>query len=102
MAQGSAFSGHLPASERSNTQFQAPGYEQYMLQYPSSSHDDNITLQPQMALPPIAAGVDDWAFQGVDMAFFDSLMRGKSCVDATGLEQQWIEDSLGMASGHLQ
>ena len=102
IAQGSTFSGHLPASERSNTQFQAPGYEQYMLQYPTSSNDENIALQPQMALPPIAAGVDDWAFQGVDMAFFNSLMRGTSCVDAAGLEQQWIEDSLGMASGHLQ
>ncbi|KAJ5671788.1 hypothetical protein N7507_000915 [Penicillium longicatenatum] len=26
--------------------------------------------------PELIAGVDDWAFQGVDMAFFDSLMRG--------------------------
>ena len=87
MAQGSAFSGDLPASERPNAQLQAPGYEQSMLQYPSSSHH-NIALQPHVGLPPIAAGVDDWAFQGVDMAFFDSLMRGTSYVDATGLEQQ--------------
>lgn len=62
-----------------------------MLQYPSSSHD-NIALQPHVGLPPIAAGVDDWTFQGVDMAFFDSLMRGTFCVDAAGLEQQWIQD----------
>lgn len=26
--------------------------------------------------PGLTAGVDDWAFQGVDMAFFDSIMRG--------------------------
>jgi len=87
MGQGSTFSGVLPASERPNAQLQASGYdEQSMLQYPSSSQDD-ITLQPHMGLPAIAAGVDDWAFQGVDMAFFDSLMRGTSCVDADGLEQ---------------
>ncbi|KAJ5720910.1 uncharacterized protein N7483_008844 [Penicillium malachiteum] len=32
--------------------------------------------QPQVDLPGITAGVDDWAFQGVDMAFFDSLTKG--------------------------
>ncbi|KAJ5998784.1 hypothetical protein N7451_006594 [Penicillium sp. IBT 35674x] len=26
--------------------------------------------------PELTAGMDDWAFQGVDMAFFDSIMRG--------------------------
>lgn len=26
--------------------------------------------------PGLTAGVDDWAFQGVDMAFFDTIMRG--------------------------
>ena len=88
MAQGSTFSGDLPASGRPNAQLQAPGYEQPIL----SSSDENIALQPHMGLPPIAAGVDHWAFQGVDMAFFDSLMGGTSCMDAGGLEQQWIED----------
>lgn len=33
-------------------------------------------LLQQYEYPPLIAGVDDWAFQGVDMAFFDSLMRG--------------------------
>ncbi|RYP57169.1 hypothetical protein DL769_009644 [Monosporascus sp. CRB-8-3] len=84
--QDSTFSGDLPASGRPNAQLQAPGYEQSMLQYPSSSHD-NIALQPHMGLCPIAVGVNEWAFQGVDMAFFDSLMRGTSCVDAAGLGQ---------------
>lgn len=40
-------------------------------------------LQSHLDLPTVdnAAGFDDWAFQGVDMAFFDSLMRGCSSID---------------------
>ncbi|KAI0129797.1 C6 zinc finger domain protein [Xylariales sp. AK1849] len=86
MAQGSMFSGDLPAPEQPNAHLQAPAYEQSILQYPSSDYEDTA-LQPQVGLPPIAASVDDWAFQGVDTAFFDSLMRGTSCVDSTGFEQ---------------
>ncbi|RYP60503.1 hypothetical protein DL770_009980 [Monosporascus sp. CRB-9-2] len=85
-AQGSTFSRDLPALGRPNAQLQAPGYEQSMLQYPSSSHD-YITLQPHTGLSPISVSANEWAFQGVDMAFFNSLMRGTSCVDAAGLEQ---------------
>ncbi len=33
-------------------------------------------LQQQYEHPLLIAGVDDWAFQGVDTAFFDSLIRG--------------------------
>lgn len=33
-------------------------------------------LQQQYPFPGLAASADDWAFQGVDMAFFDSLMKG--------------------------
>ncbi|KAF2690143.1 C6 zinc finger domain protein [Lentithecium fluviatile CBS 122367] len=87
MDQGSTFSGTMPALKRSNAHLQASGYnEQCMLQYPSSSQDD-IALQPDVELPSVAAGVDDWALQGVDMAFFDSLMRGTSCGDVAELEQ---------------
>ena len=100
MAQGPTFSGDLLVSERPDARLQAPGYEQSIPQYTSSTND-NIALQPHVGFPPISAGVDDWAFQGVDMAFFDSLMRGTSCVDAAGLEQQWIEDPLGNAGGHV-
>lgn len=89
MTQGSMFSGNLLPSERPNDQLQESGYKQSILQYTSSSHD-NITLQTPEGLPPIAADVDDWTFQGVDTAFFDSLMRGTSCEDTAGLEQQWI------------
>lgn len=80
-----------PLLEQPDLQSQAPGYEQFMQQCPSSGQDD-IALQPHVGLPGIAAGVDDWVFQGVDMAFFDSLMRGTSCEDAARPEQEWVED----------
>lgn len=32
--------------------------------------------QQQLQYPGLMAGVDDWAFQGVDGVFFDSIMRG--------------------------
>ncbi|PYI01586.1 hypothetical protein BO78DRAFT_401221 [Aspergillus sclerotiicarbonarius CBS 121057] len=54
--------------------------EPSMLQHSNSSPDD-INMQ----LPALATGVNDWVFQGVDMAFFDSLMmRGTSCVNGDG------------------
>ncbi|KZL84313.1 zn 2cys6 transcription factor, partial [Colletotrichum incanum] len=46
---------------------------QVVLQTPSSTSE--VFLQ-QCEYPIATAGVDDWAFQGIDMAFFDSLMRG--------------------------
>ncbi|KAJ5387540.1 hypothetical protein N7509_010081 [Penicillium cosmopolitanum] len=36
--------------------------------------------------PVLTAGVDDWAFQGVDMAFFDSMMRG---FDNRNISEAW-------------
>ncbi|EED17727.1 hypothetical protein TSTA_115260 [Talaromyces stipitatus ATCC 10500] len=42
---------------------------------------DDINLQPQMDISAIPAGEYDWAFQGADMAFFDTLMRGYSSID---------------------
>ncbi|KAJ5715616.1 uncharacterized protein N7483_012797 [Penicillium malachiteum] len=36
----------------------------------------SATLPQNYQDPGLFAGVDDWAFQGVDMAFFDSMMRG--------------------------
>ncbi|KAF2496439.1 hypothetical protein BU16DRAFT_609429 [Lophium mytilinum] len=41
-------------------------------QLPSGYSDP---LLPHGEYPGLTAGGDDWAFQGVDMAFFDSLMR---------------------------
>ncbi|KAB5547386.1 hypothetical protein GE09DRAFT_1224387 [Coniochaeta sp. 2T2.1] len=37
---------------------------------------DNPQQQQQYPYPGLAASADDWAFQGVDMAFFDNLMKG--------------------------
>ena len=65
--------------------------EEAILDYPNLSQD--MTIQQPDALAPIVTDVDDWTFQGVDVAFFDSLMRGTSGIDAE-LEQQWIESPL--------
>ncbi|KAH8586191.1 hypothetical protein B0O99DRAFT_529202 [Bisporella sp. PMI_857] len=35
-------------------------------------------MQQQDLYPSVAAGINDWVFQGVDTAFFDSLMKGTS------------------------
>ncbi|KAF1841294.1 uncharacterized protein K460DRAFT_369334 [Cucurbitaria berberidis CBS 394.84] len=40
-----------------------------------SSPEENIHQQ-QLQFPGLAASIDDWAFQGVDAAFFDTLTRG--------------------------
>lgn len=45
------------------------------LQDPELYLPDEST-QPDL-LPSLAAGMDDWAFQGVDQAFFENLMRGE-------------------------
>jgi hypothetical protein len=38
--------------------------------------------QHQLQNPSLMANVNDWAFQGVDTAFFDSVMRGATDWDA--------------------
>ena len=42
-------------------------------------HAISDALLQQYEDPVLTAGIDDWAFQGVDLAFFDSLMRGAAC-----------------------
>jgi hypothetical protein len=74
---------HLPAWD------QTSGYDdQSMLQSACPGRDD-ITLRPgeELGEAGITAGAEDWTFQGVDMTFFDSLMRGMTDVDAAGLGQ---------------
>ncbi|KAI5861395.1 hypothetical protein GGS23DRAFT_598549 [Durotheca rogersii] len=52
--------------------------------FPSLLQDSRSnTLLPYCDYPGLAAGGEDWAFQGVDMAFFESLMRS---VDNEGNE----------------
>jgi hypothetical protein len=41
------------------------------------------SLQQPYLYPSLAASVDDCAFQGVDMAFFDNLMRGSMLYDGS-------------------
>jgi hypothetical protein len=86
MTRGSIFASELSAPERSSTQLQARDLEDSHSQCPSPSHD-YMGLQTYEELPPIMADVNDWAFQGVDLAFFDTLTRGTSYEDAAGLEQ---------------
>jgi hypothetical protein len=75
--QDSASLEDLKAPGQLNQQLQTPGEEpQYLLQHRSGLDQNDTALQSRLELPVIAAGVNDWAFQGVDMAFFDSLMRG--------------------------
>lgn len=65
--------------EQLNRQLQPSSEKQrYSHQYPSDVNANKITAQSDPNLSAIAAEVNDWAFQGVDMAFFDSLMRGWS------------------------
>lgn len=50
-----------------------PHEQQFAPRYPDNVSD---TFLQQYQDPGLTAGIDDWAFQGVDMAFFDSLMKG--------------------------
>ncbi|KAK4451966.1 hypothetical protein QBC34DRAFT_400027 [Podospora aff. communis PSN243] len=49
-----------------------------------SSHQAGLPFHLDNAINDvqIAAGIDDWTFQGVETAFFDSLMRGTGAPDA--------------------
>jgi hypothetical protein len=50
--------------------------------YGANLVDDTVQQQQQQFIyPELAASADDWAFQGVDSAFFDSLMK---CLDPDG------------------
>ncbi|KAI8958118.1 hypothetical protein F5Y11DRAFT_53553 [Daldinia sp. FL1419] len=72
--------------EQPGAQLQTPEYDQSLPQAFSSEYDDSV-LQSHMGIPPVAEDVNDWTFQGVDTAFFNSLMRGISCLDGVDLEQ---------------
>ncbi|KAL3470433.1 hypothetical protein BJX99DRAFT_264240 [Aspergillus californicus] len=89
-------SGHLDAIVESGSGTTLPneGSSEFITamhnQYAIDSFEDQYSgiqneLEPSAALPQswqgypgLTAGVDDWALQGVDMAFFDSLMRGSN------------------------
>ncbi|KAF4985239.1 hypothetical protein FDECE_16709 [Fusarium decemcellulare] len=69
-----------------SVQLQAPESERPIPQH-SNLTPDEMTLNPQLELPSIMADVNDWAFQGVDTAFFDNLMRGTSFGGDSELER---------------
>lgn len=60
--------------------------EQHQHQQQEQQHEENLATLPESYLsssravpwqgqfPGLAAGSEDWAFQGVDMAFFGSIM----------------------------
>ncbi|KAF2259087.1 hypothetical protein CC78DRAFT_476397 [Lojkania enalia] len=74
--------GNTPASFAGASSDHLAGVsEQYPVQTPTSACSGRCDPQQEQFPCPIA-GVDDWAFQGVDMAFFDSLMKGMT--DAAG------------------
>ncbi|KAE8416044.1 hypothetical protein BDV36DRAFT_284914 [Aspergillus pseudocaelatus] len=85
VAPGSTPLVNLAASESPNEQLHPPRYEQLLLYNPGFSQDV-VTQQLPVGHPSFTTGVDDWTFQGVDMAFFDNLMKGTSCLDAGNLE----------------
>ncbi|KAF3074030.1 putative transcription factor gsfR1 [Trichoderma lentiforme] len=45
------------------------------------SFDSDSVGNTQLLVPGLTASVDDWALQGVDIAFFDSLLRGAAVPD---------------------
>ncbi|KAI1386034.1 uncharacterized protein F4822DRAFT_360787 [Hypoxylon trugodes] len=73
-----------PAQSRSRNAFYTtvnnPNFVQLEPQTPSSLFD--------LPLPGLTAGVDDWTFQGVDTAFFDSLMGTADDNGYVGVEGQ--------------
>ncbi|KAG2412312.1 hypothetical protein HFD88_009869 [Aspergillus terreus] len=61
------------------SQFTAPFAHPRHQPRPNPFSDPGRSLEPswlmQSGYPELAAGGEDWAFQGVDMAFFESIMR---------------------------
>lgn len=87
MSQNFTFSENLPTSEWANRQVQEPGHDEQSLLENLSHNPNREGVQPHAEFPTMASDIDEWAFQGVDMAFFDSLMRGTSFVDIIESEQ---------------
>lgn len=60
-------------------EFSAPFAHQQQQPCPTTFSDPGLSLPPSALMqgghPGLAAGREDWAFQGVDMAFFESIMR---------------------------
>ncbi|KAB5522147.1 C6 zinc finger domain protein [Coniochaeta sp. 2T2.1] len=85
---------HLAVSSQTlNGYLSTPGFGHPVLQRPSQDHVSGPSQEA--AHPAMTADANDWTFQGVDVAFFDGLMRGMPGIDPA-LEQQWIEEHTQM------
>ncbi|KFY03515.1 hypothetical protein V490_00164 [Pseudogymnoascus sp. VKM F-3557] len=64
------------------------------------TQQNDVTEQVDLSLyPGLMASADDWAFQGVDLAFFDSLMRNNSLASNTmAIDEQQQQQHLGVQS----
>lgn len=80
-------SGDLRTMDQLDAQPRTLGYnEQYAVQY-TDSDLDIINMHSDVEPSNITAGIDEWIFQGVDLAFFDNLMRGTSGANDVESEQ---------------
>jgi hypothetical protein len=79
--QGPQAAAQLPAEEASRGNLPPSQPNVFIPEYPNVIND---ALQQQYSYPALTAGTDDWAFQGVDLAFFDSLMRGTGLAEDGG------------------
>jgi hypothetical protein len=67
---------------------QQPAPSQYAAPYPGVASHAMPAFETQQALqfsyPALTAGLDGWALQGFDVAYFDNLMKGAAAMDAEG------------------
>lgn len=70
-----------PAEEASRASLPSSQPSALIPEYPNVIND---AMHQQYSYPALTAGTDDWAFQGVDLAFFDSLMRGTGVAEDGG------------------
>ncbi|KAF2677991.1 hypothetical protein K458DRAFT_144681 [Lentithecium fluviatile CBS 122367] len=76
MVDSAQLRGYQTKSARPSPDDTVAASPQHPLQGFSTNDLTGFDLPQEQSIPWPIAGVDDWAFQGVDTAFFDSLMRG--------------------------
>jgi hypothetical protein len=82
LTQPSPFMEDILAPGQLNRQMHTPEEERpCLLENRVDLDNDDTALQSHLDFPAIVAGVNDWAFQGADGAFFDSLLRGCSALE---------------------
>ncbi|KAH7121876.1 C6 zinc finger domain-containing protein [Dactylonectria estremocensis] len=88
---GKAFASQQPqkTTPTSPAEAQLPTSQPHQAFAPQFQSAITDALHQQYLYPGLTAGVDDWAFQGVDMSFFDSLMRGSGAENAADDMNNW-------------